>query len=270
MTCEDVNGNDIIGQYVHRRLSDADRDAFEQHFLGCDACFAGVQDYRLLRQELQSTPIVAAVQGRTSMGLTVRAWSAIGVAAAIALAVVATMLSRTVPPPPTIASTPAPASPSGSKPVAPAPSRTELVAQLARFEPPNYQPSRLRDADTDQVRTFQAAMRRYQERDYAGAAEALRKIVAAQPTAADALFYLGVCELHEGQIGAARATLAKVIAASEAIYEEDAWYLSAKAALVQGDVVAARAALQKVVVLDGDRAREARKLVAAIDALPPS
>lgn len=270
MTCEHGKDHVLVEQYVHRRLSDADRDEFETHFLECEACFERVQNYRVMRQELAAVPLPAvASPPPTSLGLTIRAWLAVSAASAVMLAVVAALLTRTTPSPPPGAV--ADSEPSRSAPpavVAPAESRAELVAQLARFDPPAYLPPNLRGVEGDSARAFRAAMERYRSGDYAAAAQALRAIVGTQPVSVDALFYLGVSDLQEGRVDDAVSALARVLQTSDPLYEEDALYLSAKAALKRGDVPAARMALQRVVALDGDRANEARQLVAAIDRLP--
>lgn len=274
MTCDHVRDHDLVDQYLHRRLADADRDAFEAHFLDCDACFALVQDYRLLRQEFAAAPVVAAEPERTRFGLGIRGWSVIGAVAALTLAVVGTLLFRSAPAN-SIAAVEAPSAPpvtTAAAPPSPAttPSRGERVMQLARFEPPTYVPLSLRDAGDARAPEFDAAMTAYRAGNYAAAAAALRPITAGRPASIDALFYLGVSDLQQGRVAEALSSFTSVLNERGSVYEEDSLYLSAKASLQQGDVAAARRALARVSALDGDRASDARNLIAAIDALPSS
>lgn len=284
VTCDHVRAADLVAQYVHRRLSDAERDRFEEHFLGCGACFQAVQDFRLLRESLAPHALpVAAPSAPWWRRLIVPALAAAAATAAVLIAVV--VQSPSGPPgldAPTVAEAPVTAEPQAEPPgAAPAaaieppvaaptgPSRIELVGQLARFEPPAYRPSTLRSVESDGQRRFREAMASYEAGEYAVAAQGLREAARVLPDAAEVHFYLGVSELREGRVAEARAALETVIAGGSPIFEEDARFFLGKAHLVAGDVEEARVSFARVAALAGDREVEARRLVAAIDALPP-
>ncbi len=50
MTHEEIEQREIVDAYVSGSLTDDDRSTFEEHFFGCDRCFADVQSAERLRQ----------------------------------------------------------------------------------------------------------------------------------------------------------------------------------------------------------------------------
>jgi cytochrome c-type biogenesis protein CcmH/NrfG len=262
MTCDEVHDRQLVEQYVHRRLSEQERDEFEQHFLDCESCFAGVQEYRLMRQELASAPAVIVVEKRAWWRLPAPALALVVAAAVLVMAVV---VFRTPAPEPQVV----PPNMAASTPVVtpPAPTRVQLVTQLAQYDPPEYRPPVLRGAEPDVM--FAAAMERYRAGDYRGAANSLRGVLRAGESG-EALFYLGMSNLESGDHAAGIAALRRVIALGDPIYEEDARFYLSKALLQVLDVAGARAELERVVALKGDREKNARELIAAIDKLPPA
>jgi TolA-binding protein len=150
------------------------------------------------------------------------------------------------------------------------PARTELIAQLARFEPPAYLPVTLRGVETTASVQTAAAMERYRAGDFAEAAEGLRGVLAAGPPTPAAAFYLGICELQAGRAPEAASLFHRALAIDDGIFEEDAKFFLSKALLLQDDVSGAAATLKEVVALAGDREAEARNLLEAIGRLPRS
>jgi tetratricopeptide (TPR) repeat protein len=272
MTCDEVHDRDLVAEYVHRRLSEQQRDEFEQHFLDCESCFAGVQEYRLMRHELASAPAAVVAEKQAWWRLPAPTLVFASAAAVLLVAVIAFQTSGPGPQdtlsnagsdnasarPGLVPPTPAP-TPSA------VPTRVQLVAQLARYEPPDYRQPELRGAEPDT--TFVTAMGRYRDGDYRTAVTMLREVLRANESG-EALFYLGISNLESGEHAAGLAALRRVIALGDPIYEEDARFYVSKALLQVLDVAGARAELERVAALQGDRAREARELIAAIDQLP--
>ena len=84
-------------------------------------------------------------------------------------------------------------------------------------------------------------MATYAARDFVAAADALGKILDADPSSLDARYYLGVCHLLTGGIESEIAELRKVIEAGDTSpYAEPARFYLAKAYLKQGYVNQAR------------------------------
>ena len=266
MSCDDIRGGDGIESYVHRRLTERERDAFEAHILECEACFDALQNYRALRSVMGSR--VASPSWRSPSVL-----AGLAAAAALMLAIVATLRTpetvandspaltlpreAAAPPPPTPQRTADPVTPS----------RVVLVDQLARFDPPRYEPPVLRGAEDAARAGFQSAMQHYQAGDFTAAAGALQTELKVNPTP-ELMFYLGISELRRGRADAARTLFERVIASGDFLFEEDAHFFLGKTLLLSGDVAKARAEFDKVVTLRGDREQESRKLRSAIDQLP--
>ena len=49
MTHDEIEQGDVIDSYVRGDLTPAARDAFEEHYFGCDECFAKVREIETLR-----------------------------------------------------------------------------------------------------------------------------------------------------------------------------------------------------------------------------
>ena len=90
--------------------------------------------------------------------------------------------------------------PSESEPaVAPEPS----LEQLARVEPPRYQPLRFRGLPDEATARFQRGMEHYRKADYGAAVADLRAAAELDPDAAHIRFFLGISHLMLGQDAAA-------------------------------------------------------------------
>jgi tetratricopeptide (TPR) repeat protein len=272
MDCGRVMREEILEGYLVGRLSDEDRDAFEGHYFECARCFRDLQVLRAVQGELQGA-------GSGLRRTPRRPWLAWASAAALAAVVVLSVLvvvwkgspvpsnrvgrvgtqPQSGPRPPGSA-----ASSGGSAPtVAPEPS----LAQLARVEPPPYEPLTLRGAGDDATRRFHRGMERYQRADYRGAISNLSSAAALDPRGPHIRFFLGVSHLLLNQNRAAVEWLQATIALGDSAYVEDAHFYVAKAFLRQHDLGAARAHLKQVVQLRDSRSEEARQLLAQLERL---
>ncbi len=106
--------NGLVEDYVERRLSAADREAFVKHFL--------VTDERKLLLALQPVrePVVPIVQPKVQRGMRKTVWLAIGIAAAVVLAVY-------------LATPPSPQQQAQNPPAAP----TQVTPQIKETVPPD-------------------------------------------------------------------------------------------------------------------------------------
>ena len=77
------------------------------------------------------------------------------------------------------------------------------LEQLARVEPPRYEPLTLRGAPDEATARFQRGMERYRKADYRGAIADLRAAAELDPDAAHIRFFLGISHLMLGEDDAA-------------------------------------------------------------------
>jgi TolA-binding protein len=142
------------------------------------------------------------------------------------------------------------------------------LAELALFDPPTYTPTVLRGAQDEATRTFRAAMKHYQNGDYARAIAGLRQASKLNPKDSGPLFFIGVSHLLSGQTDVGIAVLQQCVALGDTPYLEGAHYYLGKAFLQKKDLSAAEAELRKTVQLKGDLEKKAEELLQAIQALP--
>jgi tetratricopeptide (TPR) repeat protein len=272
MDCAKVAREDIIESYLVDRLSEEDREAFEEHYFECARCFEDLQSLRVIRGELRRAG--AEIETRTTRPL-LRWAPAAGLAAAAVLAVAVLLWMRPTSPsgPPEATNAPSPSqAQSPEKPraqerpeptVAPEPS----LEQLARVEPPRYEPLTLRGAPDDATARFQRGMERYRKADYRGAVDNLRAAAALDPDSAHIAFFLGISHLMLGQDSAAIDRLRATIAIGDSPYFEDAHLYLAKAFLRRKDLGAAETELKKLIQLHGSGSGEARRLLTQVERL---
>lgn len=252
MDCARVTRGNIVEQYVVGRLTEADRDAFEQHYFECARCLEELRQYQRLQEELQQT---SASEERVPIGGPLRSGLAAAAVVLVGLALWWMWPSTAPPAPPASVSLPTPA------PV-------DTLAQLAVVTPPPYEPVTLRSTPDAATRRFRDAMTRYREGDHAGAIPGLAEAVQLDPDRAQAQFYLGACYLLTQQPARAIPAFEAAIARGDSAYAEEAHFYLAKAFLAMGNAVASRAALEAVLAIQGPRAAEARALLDRLKALP--
>jgi tetratricopeptide (TPR) repeat protein len=266
MDCGKVAREEILESYLLNRLSEGDREAFEEHCFECARCFDELQTLKAMQQVLRQEGVeFPAAPTRSPFNWT----RTTGLAAAAVLAVAVVLWMRAQEPSfveepvrsqrPPQSDAPDRQPPGSLKPTAP---QAPSLEQLARVEAPRYEPLTLRDVPDEAAARFQRAMARYREADYQAAAAGLRAAAALDPEAVHVRFFLGVSELMTGQDNAAIEQLRATIALGDSPYLEEAhWYL-AKAFLRRKDMAAARAQLTKVVELRGPWSGEAQRMIA--------
>jgi tetratricopeptide (TPR) repeat protein len=230
MTCQQIEAEGVIEQYLANRLTNAARKQFEVHYFGCDQCFEGLEAYRAAATVLRRPP-------RT------RRW--IWAAAAAAVVIIGL---RFMP-----------------HPVSHPPPKGEPAPLLVRVDPPPYSVPTLRSVPNAETRQFYAAMEPYQRHDYPASIEALKKFLDGSPKQTrpflDAEFFLGASYLLVNRPDEATAALDTVLAA-DSPYLEEAHFLRAEAWLKKGDAGHARTELEKVIAMGGDLKARAQALLA--------
>ena len=270
MDCARVAREEIAERYLVDGLSDEDRNAFEAHFFECARCFEELQALQAIQAELRRPGADNDVSTRHSF---LRWAPAVGLAAAVVLAVgVVVWMRPSQPsrlPEATTTGQPSAGQTSETPPQPQQPGRAVTpepsLEQLARVDPPRYEPPTLRDVPDEATARFLRGMEHFRKADYMNAVEDLRRAAESDPGAAHIRFFLGVTHLMLGQDDAAIDRLRATIALGDSAYLEEAhWYL-AKALLRQKNVNAAQTELKTVVTLKGMRSREAQQLLNDIE-----
>jgi tetratricopeptide (TPR) repeat protein len=268
--CVKVAREEIIEKYLVGTLSEEDRDAFEEHYFECARCFEDLQSLRAIRDELR----LAGAEFETRTTRPFLRWApAAGMAAALVLAVaVLVWMSRPPEAPPEATNTQLPSrvelseKPQPSEPDSTVASEPSLD-QLARFEPPRYEPLTLRGAPDESTERFRQGMERYRKADYEGAVVDLRAAAELDPDAAHIRFLLGISQLMLGQDSDAIDRLRATIELGDSPYLEEAhWYL-AKAFMRRKDLGAAESQLQRLIQLGGSWSGEAGQLLMQVERL---
>jgi hypothetical protein len=287
MDCPRRSGHELADAYVAGTLSDAERDAFEQHFFGCADCLAQVQMLQEARDALRHAPAVGLASPPPAAAFTTARWLGLALAASLVAASAWWWQGRARDPgPPAVAvgpatptpRAPAPASP-GSPPAASpdtpqpmnpveTPSRRTVLAQLARVVPPRYVPITVRGGSGPAPGTFDAAMAHYVAGRHREAAAALQTLAEAAPADPGIAFFLGISELMLGRTGAARDALARAVSADVQPYADEAHFYLAKVHLAEGAVDLARRELEYAVRHEAGPEGEAQRILGALDRLP--
>jgi TolA-binding protein len=293
--CTWTERDEVFAAYARDALSPEDRDAFEEHFFSCEACCDKLQTLQAVQAQLRSRPGEApaahVAQARPWRWALVPVAAGVVLLAAIALwptgrapvAPASTVSQAPRPQPP--AGAPAAQIPAAERPVQPppalvapeigpvapaakppAPAPVVALAVLAHVEPPPYIPLSLRGPRNEAAARFDAAMRRYASRDYAGAIPDLSAAARLSPSSSHVSFFLAICQLLTDQLDAAIAGLENTIDLGETPYLEEAHFYLAKARLRQGDVRAAQSELKRTIELKGQLEADARRLLAQVEA----
>ena len=262
--CDRFLAEEVPERYLGGLLTEADRDAYEEHFFSCDRCFAELQTLRTLRAELRDR---ALMEGPSPVRRIVKpAWAWAAVAAALILATAAALfvVARMRTAPSQIAAT-SPTRPPAADPGVTGRTATK-IAELTRVDPPKYIEMTLRSVDRSRA-VFDGAMTAYSDGRYEDAIRGLEAFHASHPSEAAASFYLGVSLLMMNRNEEAIVALRE--AERDGGYSGDARFLIAKGLLRTGKREAALGLLQTIARSNGPRAADARELERAVAALPP-
>jgi hypothetical protein len=257
MDCREVEERGLAEAYVAGRIEPAARDAFEEHYFGCDDCLARIEACSHLRRGLSAPPVS---RGRFLRGATARWWP-LGVAASFVLTAVAWWVVQT--------SSPAPddRTPVGASPTQATPSR---IADLGRFDAPAYRAAIWRGSSAQAWSSFEAGMQRYLAHDYRGAIPDLRRAAALSPAAPEAHFFLGVSLLLAHDVDAGIVSLEHASALGDTPYLEPTLFYLTKGYLLKGDRPQAERQLKRMIALKGDLEPAGRGLLAQLEKSPES
>lgn len=288
--CNSVATNDLAEKYLLGELGAAEQEAYELHYFECERCLVELQQLQAIQAVLRESPlqvVAAPTAPRQARWRRQRSWvGAMALAASIAgvaLLVVSEQreqvaATRAAPAGPRVTTSPVATPPqvaraalesSPVKPSAAAPRRGEVLARLARVDPPRYSFGILRGVTDEATQSFHEGMHSYSRGDYTAAIPVLRRAASADPTRADIAFFLAAAELTHSDYVRAKAGFERVIAFGDTPFIEEAQFYRAIACLGSGDVEAARGALAVVVATKGEFAGAARRLVAELEHLPP-
>jgi thioredoxin-like negative regulator of GroEL len=105
---------------------------------------------------------------------------------------------------------------------------------------------------------FVAGMKAYTAQECANAVRTLSQVPAQDEDSLAAQFYMGACQMHLGDQGAASRTWEHVAAAGDSPQQEAALYYLAQVSLQRNDATKARHYLSRTISLHGDFERRAR------------
>ena len=253
MTCEEIERDELVEQYVLGRLEEDEQNALEDHYFNCSACLERLRVIEATRAALT----VDAARSKPSQWRRVAA--GLAAAATLVLAVRAGQLMWGGPDDAPAASPP-PAAVIVAPPAASAPA-PRIPATLGEIQLPPYTPVRLRSTTTEAQRVFREAMGPYVAGECGAAMEGLRRSLQLDESLLQARFYLSACEIQSERLSEAESNLQRIIAAGESPYLEDALFFLAKVRIRTGDIAGARQELTRVMSLQGERREEARRLL---------
>jgi tetratricopeptide (TPR) repeat protein len=268
MNCEQVARDQMAEKYLRGGLSEAERDAFEQHYLECAHCFEQLKALRALHSALRHSESAIRNEEVAAPNIWSQRWTWMAAAAAVVVAVV--VLGWWFSPAGRIAdSGPPVVLPPASRPV-PGAASDSLLKELARVEAPSYEPIALRGEADAATQRYQDAMQLYSKGEYAKAIPGLEAAARMNPKNAGAPFFLGICLLLTNENELAIQALERTIALDEASYLEEAHFYLAKARIRSNDLPAAKAELQKTIGLQGNLRDEAQRILRELENLMKS
>lgn len=247
MSCRDVEERELLDRYVQGTLPDEERDAFEQHMLGCAVCAAGVETLLHLRQALQEKGRRWPVP-----------WWAAAAAGLLLVALVVAWASRPDRSAPADVAQTAPAS--SATPTPPSSIVDDPLLELAQVAPPAYQETVLRGGGDG----FRQAMRLYLGGRYREAIPGLKEAATRDPQASEIWFFLGASHLLIGETEPAIEALKIVTENRNSPFAEEARFYLAKALIRGHRVDEAKGELRALVSGEGAWTEDAKELLSRL------
>ena len=204
--CSMVDGPSLAEQYVARRMSEAGRIAFEDHFVTCADCQREVRLADAVRTGLRES---GAAKESARPRRRAHAWRWTGAGVAIAAGIAAFAIVRMQPSP-------------------------AFAALGGVLEPPAYLGVDVRGTPGTADSIFELAMNKYAARDYTAAAAGLRAALAAGQDSVPTEFFLGASLLMSNDAQGAAAAFGRVVAKGDTPYLDEAQLYNAKALLRLG------------------------------------
>jgi hypothetical protein len=250
--CTGTPAEQYLERYIQGDLPEFEAQRFEEHYFGCSVCLAQLEALQTVALKLGSQPRAAAVR---VISWPIRAAAFGAIAALLVLGFIGVRAIRR-PAPPAIAITKPAVAPNGSRPSSQQPLVSAAISHLADLSLPAFEAPHLRGQDGDA--NFDAGMKAYSAHDCGRAVELLSRVETQSDDAVAAKFYTGVCEMDEGKLAAASASLGKVAGARDSAQQEAAIYYLAQIALAREDATTARHYLARTIALHGDFEQRAR------------
>jgi hypothetical protein len=262
MCCSGEPASRYLEAYLQGKLSEADARRFEEHYFECPECLAQVEALAAVRAQLASQPQVIMPQAARGLLSWPLRLSALGAFAAVLLLIFIGIRARRPEPQPSVAALPAPVLPQAGPQAAPSQApkvslASGAVSRLADLAMPVFQASNLRGQNRDTQ--FDSGMKAYADHDCAEAIQHLQQVPAHDKDGLSYKFYSGVCQMHQGQMGAAAKTLRGVAHAGDSPQQEAAYYYLAQIALAANDIPTARFNLAHAFQLRGEFGARAHK-----------
>jgi tetratricopeptide (TPR) repeat protein len=253
MDCETVERENIAERYLAGTLEPQLKEQWERHYFGCDRCAELLDTWQAIAEPLhqRESAIRQEIRPRKTRAQWLWAGAAIAAALVIGLAV---KPSRSLPG----------ENPPKAQVAAPA---ARNWTELARLDPPAYQPSTLRAAGSKAEVQFQTAMNAYLRRDYRQAIAGLRASLEIDRDGAAPRFFLGACDFLTGDTAGAIREWERV-ASGDSPFAQEAQFDLAKGYLLVGDENRALSTLRKLAAVPGDFREPARELIERITAVP--
>jgi tetratricopeptide (TPR) repeat protein len=236
--CTQVERDGITLKYILGKLDEEDRQAFEEHYFSCGACYEALAADMALETELAENRW--RVEERSSPAIWRPQWALAAAAAALVLVVGALLWFR-VP--------------------GPQMQPSSVLAELSEVDPPPYAPKSLRGVENQARRELHAAMAPYQKGDFTMAIPLLEAVAQAQPTHPAAHFYLGACLLLTDRPEEALESLSRVVTLGESPFLDWALFYRGKAHLRLDNRNAADDDLSEVAGRGGELAAAAQEIL---------
>jgi len=245
----------FLEAYLQGSLPEAEAEAFEEHYFNCSLCLAQVEALQAVAAKLASQPREFA---KKPLGWPIRAgiWGAI--AAMLAIGFVGLRMKRQ--PTQSLGKGPATTLPQSVSAVPTTTVASASVTRLADMTLPVFQAPHLRGENSDPH--FETGMKAYGARNYLMAINDLLLVPAQDRDALAAQFYIGVCQMREGNLEAATTSLRSVSEAGNSLQQEAAFYYLAQVAFARDDATTARHYLARTISLHGDYEKRAHNQLA--------
>jgi tetratricopeptide (TPR) repeat protein len=240
MNCKSVAQDKTVERYSAGRLSEAETEAFEQHFFECETCYQALQDHASVRAALANAPREELSPAKPSSADFNPWWLLAAAVLVLGLGLVLWLA-----------------------PWAGSPTDQVLIAASAVDAPP-YEPRALRSVSGEGELQFREAMVAYEQGDFAAAIPGLERVLALDKGSDKAHFYLGACYLLENRPEEAIGSLSRVATIEDSPYSEWAYFYRAKAHLRLGDLDAALADLSEVISVGGELQTRAEEVLEQI------
>ena len=240
-----------LESYIQGTLPEREAQQFEEHYFECPACLAQVEALQAVALKLGGQPRKVP---KAAIPWPIRVAALTAIAAVLVMGFLIFRVRRQSPQPQVAAAPAAPVAPA-AQPV-PRSLAAAAVSRLADLTLPAVRAQTLRGESG--APHFEKGLKAYTRQDCPTAVKTLAQVPPNNEDSLAAQFYMGVCQMHDGQSGAATRTLESVANAGDSPQQEAALYYLAQGSLEQNDADAARRYLKRTVSLHGDFESRAR------------